>query len=111
VPGAEFVPLDSRNHLLLADEPAWPDFLAAFDRFLGPARPHLAADQTGLDRLTTRETEVLRLVAHGLSNTGIAEQLFLSPRTVERHLSHVYDKLGLTGRAGRAAAAALIARA
>jgi DNA-binding NarL/FixJ family response regulator len=54
--------------------------------------------------LTARETEVLRLVATGRTNQQIAAQLVLSVRTVERHLSTVYDKLGVHGRSARALA-------
>jgi ATP/maltotriose-dependent transcriptional regulator MalT len=54
--------------------------------------------------LTPRETEVLRLVATGRTNQQIAAQLVLSVRTVERHLSTVYDKLGVRGRSARALA-------
>ncbi|WP_203184982.1 ATP-binding protein [Streptomyces pratensis] len=57
--------------------------------------------------LTAREREVAELVAEGLTNQAIAERLFLSPRTVETHLSRVYRK---TDVASRAALAALIAR-
>ena len=51
------------------------------------------------DSLTPRENEVLRLVAAGHSTPQIAEILFISPRTVQTHLTHVYDKLGVTNRA------------
>jgi DNA-binding NarL/FixJ family response regulator len=49
--------------------------------------------------LSPREVEVLRLLAAGLSNREIADELFLSARTVERHLTHLYTKLGVRGRA------------
>ena len=51
------------------------------------------------DGLTQRETEVLRLIALGHTNGEIAEQLFLSVRTVESHRAHIQQKLGLTTRA------------
>ena len=56
--------------------------------------------------LTSRELEVLRLLAGGKSNQQIASSLFLSTRTVERHISTIYQKLGATGKVARAAAAA-----
>jgi len=49
-------------------------------------------------RLTAREQEVVRMVARGMSNKAIAHQLGISPRTVEGHLNHVFDKLGTTSR-------------
>jgi len=55
------------------------------------------------DGLTTREVEVIRLVAAGLSNRAVAEELFLSEKTVARHLSNVYAKLGLSSRAAATA--------
>jgi pimeloyl-ACP methyl ester carboxylesterase/DNA-binding CsgD family transcriptional regulator len=110
VPAAEFLPLDTRNHLLLPDEPAWPELLAVLDRFLGSAPSRSRADDARLGTLSPRELEVLRLVADGLTNGEIGRRLYLSERTVERHLSNAYTKLGLGGRAGRAAAAAAVAR-
>lgn len=49
-------------------------------------------------RLTAREQEVVRLVARGRSNKAIAHQLGISPRTVEGHLNHVFEKVGSTSR-------------
>lgn len=50
--------------------------------------------------LTSREVEVLGLVAAGMTNAQIAKELFVSPRTVETHLTSIYHKLGVTSRAG-----------
>jgi len=50
-------------------------------------------------RLTPREIEVLGLVATGMTNPQVAQRLFLSPRTVQRHLNSIYRKLGVTSRA------------
>ena len=56
--------------------------------------------------LSPRETEVLRLVARGLSNADIANRLVLSVRTVERHVANAYAKIGASGRTARAIATA-----
>jgi DNA-binding NarL/FixJ family response regulator len=48
-----------------------------------------------LDELTAREREVLALMAEGRSNRGICERLFLSPKTVEAHVKHIFMKLGI----------------
>ena len=53
----------------------------------------------GWDSLTRTETQVVGLVAEGLTNAEVGQRLFISPRTVECHLSHVFSKLGLTSRA------------
>ncbi|HYR63892.1 MAG TPA: HD domain-containing phosphohydrolase [Actinomycetota bacterium] len=52
--------------------------------------------------LSEREIEVLRLIAGGLSNREIGHRLFISPRTAEHHVQHVYTKIGLSTRAGAA---------
>ncbi len=62
-----------------------------------------ATGEAGLDRLSTREHEVARLVADGGSNREIAETLLVSPKTVERHITNVLAKLGVRNRTELAA--------
>jgi DNA-binding CsgD family transcriptional regulator len=65
-------------------------------------RPVSAGSTHGL---TARELEVLRLVASGLTNKAIAARLFVSERTVDRHVSNIYSKLGVSSRAAATASA------
>jgi DNA-binding NarL/FixJ family response regulator len=67
------------------------------DHYLRLAGPPL--EPSGLHELTTREREVLILLAHGLSNTEIAQRLYLSETTVKTHIAHLYRKLGARDRA------------
>jgi pimeloyl-ACP methyl ester carboxylesterase/DNA-binding CsgD family transcriptional regulator len=99
IPGARFVPLDSRNHVLLETEPAWQQFVEALDDFLpAPATPAGTGDPL-LDELTAREREVLELVAQGLDNATIGERLHISERTARNHVSAILAKLGVKTRA------------
>ena len=59
-------------------------------RLVNRARPN-----SRLDELSKREREVLALIAEGRSNKGICERLFLSPKTVEAHVKHIFMKLGI----------------
>jgi len=70
------------------------------DTYLQPALgARLAAEPAeGEDELSGRESEVLRLIALGHTNAEIAEQLYLSVRTVESHRAHIQQKLRLTKR-------------
>lgn len=108
--GARLVALESHNHIVLADEPAWPVLLAELTQFLAPERERAAVepvDAPDVARLLSpRELVVLRLAAQGCDNDAIGAELVLSVRTVERHLQNAYAKLGLRGRAARTAAVA-----
>jgi len=96
IAGAEFVELDSRNHVLLEHEPAWERFREAMLSFLKPeARTALDV----LSALSAREQQVLTLMAGGLSNARIAEHLHIGEKTVRNHASSLFDKLGVRSRA------------
>jgi DNA-binding NarL/FixJ family response regulator len=90
IPGAEFIELDSRNHVLLEYEPAWQRFREAVLPFL---RTSAAAADSVFAALSQRELQVLALMYDGLSNIDIAERLSISDKTVRNHVSNVFDKL------------------
>jgi pimeloyl-ACP methyl ester carboxylesterase/DNA-binding CsgD family transcriptional regulator len=99
IPGAEFVPLESRNHILLQHQPAWKQFLAEIARFVRGQGRADAFEETAFAELTQREREVLELIARGLDNTAIASQLSVSPKTVRNHINGIFDKLNIPNRA------------
>jgi pimeloyl-ACP methyl ester carboxylesterase/DNA-binding CsgD family transcriptional regulator len=96
IPGAEFVELDSRNHVLLEHEPAWQRFR---DAVLAFVEPGATTGEPVFAALSAREREVLVLMADGLSNADIAERLNISEKTVRNHASNLFDKLGVWSRA------------
>jgi DNA-binding CsgD family transcriptional regulator len=71
----------------------------------GTRSPHRTA-RSGWDALTQTESEIVTLTAQGLTNPEIGRRLFISPRTVQSHLSHVFLKLGVASRVELAARAA-----
>jgi pimeloyl-ACP methyl ester carboxylesterase/DNA-binding CsgD family transcriptional regulator len=103
IPDARFVPLSSRNHILLEDEPAWRRFCAEVRSFLGAAadaEPAAGRTPAGVFQdLTPRELEVLELLAAGASNAAIAQELFLTTKTVRNCVSRIYTKLDAESRA------------
>jgi pimeloyl-ACP methyl ester carboxylesterase/DNA-binding CsgD family transcriptional regulator len=113
IAGARLVVLESSNHIVLGDEPAWRVFVDEVAAFLAPERrPAAATFADAASVLSPRELDVLRLAAEGHDNAAIARSLTLSVRTVERHLHNTYAKLGIQGKAARAAAVArLLTRA
>jgi NarL family two-component system response regulator LiaR len=66
------------------------------NRFVPPADKPAPTQETEV--LSERELEVLRLATHGLSNQQIADKLFLSLRTVQAHLGHIFNKLQVSSR-------------
>jgi pimeloyl-ACP methyl ester carboxylesterase/DNA-binding CsgD family transcriptional regulator len=97
IPGAEFVSLESRNHILLQHEPAWKQFFAEIARFVHGQGERSAG--TVFAELTVRERDVLELIARGLDNPQIANQLSLSVKTVRNHINSIFNKLDMPNRA------------
>ena len=64
-----------------------------------PEAPHTEAPPVYPSGLSAREVEILRLVARGMTNAQIAEEVFVSPRTVNAHLRSIYHKIGSSTRA------------
>ena len=94
IPGAGFVELDSGNHVLLENEPAWAEFRRAVLEFTGLAA---TADQES-SALSRREREILALLCEGASNAQIGWKLGISEKTVRNHVSHLYAKIGVRSR-------------
>jgi pimeloyl-ACP methyl ester carboxylesterase/DNA-binding CsgD family transcriptional regulator len=100
IPDCRFIQLDSENHMLLEDEPAWArlyaevhDFLIETTSVRAPRRNTLA-----LGSLTPRERTVLEGIAEGLDNSELAASLQLSEKTVRNHITRVFDKIRVEHR-------------
>jgi pimeloyl-ACP methyl ester carboxylesterase/DNA-binding CsgD family transcriptional regulator len=98
IPGSQFVELDSNNHILLENEPAWERFCDEVLEFMGLNRPTRGEDHA-FASLSSREREILALMKEGLGNAQIAERLSISEKTVRNHVSNLFDKLGVWTRA------------
>jgi pimeloyl-ACP methyl ester carboxylesterase/DNA-binding CsgD family transcriptional regulator len=96
IPGARFLPLESKNHVLLPTEPAWTVFRDELDAFLGHERPKPRAIREA--GLTPAEATLLDLVKEGLDNRAIAQRLSKSVKTVRNQLSMIFSKLGVHSR-------------
>ncbi len=95
IPGARFLPIDSRNHLLLADEPGALQWRDAVLDFL----PRTSSGHARIDALTPRQRELLEWLAQGRDNAQIAAQMNLREKTVRNQVSAVFDRLGVETRA------------
>ncbi len=100
LPNARFVALGGEAHICWLEDTR--ELRRALAGFLGEPPP----ETNGVSPLSRRETEVLRLVAEGLSNREIASSLVLSEHTVHRHVANILRKLGQSTRAAAAAQAA-----
>jgi pimeloyl-ACP methyl ester carboxylesterase/DNA-binding CsgD family transcriptional regulator len=98
IPGAQFIELDSKNHVLLENEPAWKRFCDEVLSFFG-LKGTIHGEDAAFVSLSPREREVLALMTEGLGNAQIAERLSISEKTVRNHVSNLFDKLGVWTRA------------
>jgi DNA-binding CsgD family transcriptional regulator len=98
IPGAQFIELDSKNHVLLEDESAWGRFCDEVLKFLG-LNDATQGEDPAFASLSPREREILLLITEGLGNAQIAMRLSISEKTVRNHVSNLFDKLGVWTRA------------
>jgi pimeloyl-ACP methyl ester carboxylesterase/DNA-binding CsgD family transcriptional regulator len=98
IPGAQFIELESKNHILLENEPAWERFCEEVLKFM-EVKGVAHGEDPAFAALSSREREVLTLMTEGLANAQIAERLSISEKTVRNHVSNLFDKLGVWTRA------------
>jgi pimeloyl-ACP methyl ester carboxylesterase/DNA-binding CsgD family transcriptional regulator len=104
IPGAALIPLEGNAHFPWAGD--WSSVARAVRSALAPEAPRGAPVDASAVRLSPREGEVLTLLASGLSDQEIAEQLVVSQHTVHRHVANIRHKLGRSTRAAAVAEAA-----
>jgi pimeloyl-ACP methyl ester carboxylesterase/DNA-binding CsgD family transcriptional regulator len=101
LPHGRFVPLNGDSHL-----PWKEDQRELFRALAGFLHNDIAPESNGASPLSSRETEILRLVATGMSNREISNTLVLSEHTVHRHVANILRKLSQSTRAAAATQAA-----
>ena len=99
IPNARFLPLEGKNHILRADEPAWLDFKKELNEFLGADEQIDTSAPQEFAALTAREREILDWIARGETNAQIAHCLRIAEKTVRNHVTSVFSKLGAQHRA------------
>lgn len=104
IPHAELVPLHTRNHILLEQDPAWRQHFDEIEQFLDrhpvpavPVRRNAAAD-VPFEDLTAAERRVVDLVASGMGNRDIAMHLQIAEKTLRNHINHIFSKLAVGER-------------
>ena len=95
IPNADFVQLDSRNHILLDSDPAWESFKKMFLDFTGRTS---ATEDAAFASLSGRERDVLGQITQGHNNTEISNRLFISEKTVKNHITSIFEKLSVSNR-------------
>jgi pimeloyl-ACP methyl ester carboxylesterase/DNA-binding CsgD family transcriptional regulator len=99
IPGARLVSLDSKNHILLEQEPAWQHFREEILAFMEVSnRPENIEDPI-FASLSAREREILLELTAGRTNAEIGRRLFISEKTVRNHITKIYEKLDVHSRA------------
>jgi DNA-binding CsgD family transcriptional regulator len=98
IPNARFVPLEGKNHILRADEPAWLNFKKELNEFLGADEQIETSAPEEIAALTAREREILDWIARGQTNAQIAHCLHIAEKTVRNHVTSVFSKLGAQHR-------------
>ena len=96
IPGARLVPLETDNHILLPQEPAFQQFFEELEAFI--PRPAGAGGVGAFTQLTAREADVLERIARGLDNAQIAAHLGLAEKTVRNNITRIFDKLDVENR-------------
>jgi pimeloyl-ACP methyl ester carboxylesterase/DNA-binding CsgD family transcriptional regulator len=94
IPGSKFMLLESKNRILVEQEPAWPRFISECRAFIGGPHAHHPA----ISQLTEREKALLHLIARGMDNLQIASTLGLSEKTVRNSNSRIFAKLSVENR-------------
>lgn len=97
IPGAQFIPIEGRNHVLIEREPAFKPTMADIRDFMDQHADSRQGMQPSFN-LTAKESGLLELLAHGLDNLQIAAHLGLAEKTVRNKVSAVFDKLEVETR-------------
>jgi DNA-binding NarL/FixJ family response regulator len=99
IPGARLVSLDSKNHILLEQEPAWQHFREEILAFMEESNHSNDVEDPIFASLSAREREILVELTRGRTNAEIGRLLFISEKTVRNHITKIYEKLDVHSRA------------